>query len=265
MGTELHRQHLLHGWVQRNHDGLAQKAGYPQECINEIHGSWFDPSNPVIKFNGSLRDDMFEDMETQAETADLVLVLGTSLAEQKNADQCVTKPANKSLHGTALGSVIISPQRTVQDGAASLRIFAKADDVMIALARELNLGPQAFGQSEAWRRSADFFMKQSRILVPYDRNGHRSDTVQTYWDLSCGQRIRISKHNNLEGARQPRDMQITADMAGVVSGDEMSCSISININGTSKRLGLWWLDAAAAGEVKNLPILNINPREVSIS
>ena len=31
---------LLHGWVQQNHDGLPQKAGFPQENINEIHGSW---------------------------------------------------------------------------------------------------------------------------------------------------------------------------------------------------------------------------------
>ena len=36
----LHRAGLLHGWVQQNHDGLPQKAGFPQEHINEIHGSW---------------------------------------------------------------------------------------------------------------------------------------------------------------------------------------------------------------------------------
>jgi hypothetical protein len=24
----------------------ANQAGFPQEDINEIHGSWFDPSNP---------------------------------------------------------------------------------------------------------------------------------------------------------------------------------------------------------------------------
>ena len=29
---------LAHGWVQQNHDGLPQKAGWPQERINEIHG-----------------------------------------------------------------------------------------------------------------------------------------------------------------------------------------------------------------------------------
>merc|ERR1712093_299411 len=52
----LGRQGLIHSWVQQNHDGLPQKAGFPQECINEIHGSWYDPCNPVVKYSGSLRD-----------------------------------------------------------------------------------------------------------------------------------------------------------------------------------------------------------------
>merc|ERR1719478_1122863 len=77
--AELNRQNLLHGWVQQNHDGLPQKAGYKQEDINEIHGSWFDPSNPVVKYSGTLRHDLCEDMEMQATSADLVLVMGTSL------------------------------------------------------------------------------------------------------------------------------------------------------------------------------------------
>merc|ERR1719197_410237 len=114
--AELNRQNLLHGWVQQNHDGLPQKAGYKQEDINEVHGSWFDPSNPVVKYSGSLRHDLFEDMENQADIADLVIVLGTSLTGL-NADQCVTKTADRSRYGLALGSVIISPQRTSQDGA----------------------------------------------------------------------------------------------------------------------------------------------------
>merc|ERR1711988_1587410 len=58
--AELNRQDLLHGWVQQNHDGLPQKAGYRQEDINEIHGSWFDPSNPVVKYTGNLRGDLCE-------------------------------------------------------------------------------------------------------------------------------------------------------------------------------------------------------------
>merc|ERR1719236_103877 len=122
MLAELNRQNLLHGWVQQNHDGLPQKAGYRQEDINEIHGSWFDPSNPVVKYSGSLRDDLFEDMTRQADTSDLVLVLGTSLGGL-NADQVATNAAERSVvgRGGALGTVCINLQQTEQDGIMTLR------------------------------------------------------------------------------------------------------------------------------------------------
>lgn len=44
------------GWIQQNHDGLPQKAGLPQEQINEIHGAWFDPRyehDAFILFSGA--------------------------------------------------------------------------------------------------------------------------------------------------------------------------------------------------------------------
>jgi hypothetical protein len=63
--------------VQQNHDGLPQKAGYPQADLNEIHGAWFDPSNPVVKMTGFLREDLVQWLEREQELADLVLCLGT--------------------------------------------------------------------------------------------------------------------------------------------------------------------------------------------
>ena len=45
----------VHSWIQLTSDGLAQKAGCPQALVNDIHGSWFDPSNPVIVKNGCIR------------------------------------------------------------------------------------------------------------------------------------------------------------------------------------------------------------------
>mmetsp|Transcript_66102 Transcript_66102/g.138068 ORF Transcript_66102/g.138068 Transcript_66102/m.138068 type:complete len:681 (+) Transcript_66102:166-2208(+) len=92
LGTE----GLLHGWVQQNHDGLPQRAGFPQSLINEIHGSWFDPSNPVVKYSGSLHDRSYPWMRSDADLADLVIVLGTSLGGL-NADQVATKCADRSL------------------------------------------------------------------------------------------------------------------------------------------------------------------------
>ena len=42
----MHHAGYLQYFVQQNHDGLPQKAGFPQSALNEIHGSWYDPANP---------------------------------------------------------------------------------------------------------------------------------------------------------------------------------------------------------------------------
>jgi NAD-dependent SIR2 family protein deacetylase len=261
--AELNRQNLLHGWVQQNHDGLPQKAGYRQEDINEIHGSWFDPANPVVKYSGCLRGDLCEDMETQAQTTDLVLVLGTSLTGL-NADQCVEYTAARATRGKALGSVIISPQRTAQDGKASLRIFAKADDVMTMLAAEFSFGPRAFGRGARVKRSADLFTKCNKVLVPYDKNGNRSTKVQTYWDLSPGQKVRLGSNHNVKGAQQPQDQHITSKTLGTIAArDEKTCSIGVNFEGVNKKLGLWWLETAMRGGVAQLPFVNVDAQEMN--
>eukprot|EP00931_Biecheleriopsis_adriatica_P003799 TRINITY_DN105558_c0_g1_i1.p1 TRINITY_DN105558_c0_g1~~TRINITY_DN105558_c0_g1_i1.p1 ORF type:complete len:664 (+),score=122.53 TRINITY_DN105558_c0_g1_i1:42-2033(+) len=104
----LGREGLLHGWVQQNHDGLPQKAGFPQERINEIHGSWYDPSNPVVKYSGSLHDRSYPWMREDANTADLCLVLGTSLGGL-NADQVATKTAERSLLPPAPPAGVLAP------------------------------------------------------------------------------------------------------------------------------------------------------------
>ena len=45
--TALYRSGLIKGWVQQNHDGLPQKAGFPQSAINgklNVSASTFVPS-----------------------------------------------------------------------------------------------------------------------------------------------------------------------------------------------------------------------------
>ena len=44
--------------------------------MNEIHGAWFDPSNPVVQFDGSLRGDLFADLLLWEEKTDLCIALG---------------------------------------------------------------------------------------------------------------------------------------------------------------------------------------------
>lgn len=90
----LHRAGHLKHWVQQNHDGLPQKAGFPQEAINEIHGAWFDPSNPVVPMSGTLRGDLMEWLLQEEQDADLVLAMGTSLCGM-NADRMVKTPGKR--------------------------------------------------------------------------------------------------------------------------------------------------------------------------
>jgi len=262
--ADLNNLGFLHGWVQQNHDGLPQKAGYRQEDINEIHGSWFDPSNPVVLYSGSLRGDLCSDMRDWAKTADLVLVLGTSLSGL-NADQCVTKTAGRSLpqrqgtDQTSLGSVIISPQRTPEDGKATLRIFATADEVMTALAKEFNVQVRL---DPAQRRAP--FSRQLRVKVPYDKDGRKSSKVQTWWDLSPGARVRVSGHNNIEGAQQPAYLGITPKMVGeALPVNDRTCCLSIRFpdHPHTMQLGVWWIDAALRGGVEYLPVVNIDAAE----
>ena len=146
-----------HVWrfIQQNHDGLPQKAGLPQGLCNEIHGGWFDPSNPVVAMTGGLREDLFSDLLRVEQEADLVLALGTSLCGM-NSDRVVVSAAARARGAAASagqqeqeqqeqeqqeqhGSVIVSLQRTVHDANSSLRIFALIDDVMGLLVEELAL------------------------------------------------------------------------------------------------------------------------------
>lgn len=138
----------LKWWCQQNHDGLPQKAGMPQHVVNEIHGAWWDPSNPVVKMDGNLRDDLFEELLLWERNADLCLAIGTSLSGM-NADRLVEttaaaamkrrnkkKSADRSFLG---GSVIIGIQCTRLDSVAALRIYANIDKVMGMLAEEMQL------------------------------------------------------------------------------------------------------------------------------
>ena len=61
--TELIKKDHVKHWLQQNHDGLAQKSGCPMSKVNEIHGSWYDKSNPVVKMNQSLKTENYEQME----------------------------------------------------------------------------------------------------------------------------------------------------------------------------------------------------------
>ncbi|CAE8626753.1 unnamed protein product [Polarella glacialis] len=251
----LGQQGIIHSWVQQNHDGLPQKAGFPQELINEIHGSWYDPSNPVVKYCGCLHDRSFPWMEDDAETADLVLVLGTSLGGL-TADQVATNAAQRSKKPAgALGTVCINLQQTALDGEMTLRLFGKSDKLLAVLLRKLGL-QQPRPEPMRWPT-------MSRALVPYDADGRRlpAGCKKKMWlDFSDGQKVRLTKGHNVQGAKQPQYMHIHVGLGCVIKRDQSTCSFSLQIEGASMRLGIWWLEAAMIGSVDVFPLVNESPR-----
>jgi len=205
--SHLARAGFIHEWIQQNHDGLLQKAGFPQEKINEVHGSWYDPSNPVVKYGGTLRDEEYYWMQDAALTADLVIVLGTSLGGL-NADQVATRAANRSLRGSSLGTVCINLQQTPEDGRMSLRIFGTSDKVLTQVCKSLgedlarNLGLE---EGEELSLTAPSWTSDVRALVPYNASGHLVQEGEPWmWlDLSSGKEVRMTEENNLWGCQQP--------------------------------------------------------------
>lgn len=144
MLSALQRHGKLKQVINQNHDALLQKAGFPLEKINEIHGSWFDHRNPVVAMGGSMRKDLVERMEFWAGKADVVLTLGTSLSgltADMLPELCSQRNMDKEGHiiDPFKGLVIVNHQRTRLDYFATLRIFADIDEVMIGLVERLGI------------------------------------------------------------------------------------------------------------------------------
>ena len=146
--TALHKKGCVHEWVNQNHDGLAQKAGFPLSCLNEIHGSWFDSRNRVLMMDDALRPDLLRRLVAWEAKADLCLAMGTSLCGM-TAD-CVATTVGEAaqragagtqlgVDGVPLGLVIINLQQTKQDAKASLRMFATTDTVMAMVRKRMRL------------------------------------------------------------------------------------------------------------------------------
>lgn len=251
--VELYRQRLLKRWIQQNHDGLPQKAGLPQEAINEIHGAWYDPSNPVVKMDGKLRTDLFDDMLDWEERTDLTLALGTSLCGM-NADRVFSTVAKKAKTGdpSSLGGVVINLQETCVDSLCALRIFARLDDVMELLASELHI---EVPEETAYQPmlTAGMTATLDVFQIPYDKDGKilRGNTVKkSTLDLRVGARIKVNSGPH----RSVRGKVIRKTIGG-------HYDIELTQVGMSKstivyKFGSWWIQAAVNGTMDEIPIVN---------
>ena len=246
--TALHAARLLEGgWVQQNHDGLPQKSGLPQAAINEIHGAWFDPSNPVVPMDGTLRPDLIEALERTIAKTDLCLVAGTSLCGM-NADRVATTTARRALRDNqTLGTVIINLQRTVVDGECQLRIYATIDEALRLLVEELGLSVPDRASCAA---PVPCPGHEDVFEVPYDAEGRRSSTATTLLDLRRGSRLKIVGQPDWDAER--------CGTVGTVMGKDESGNYVIHLpwggDRKGRTLGAWWVAAAQEGSVPTIPV-----------
>jgi len=247
--TALEKAGYLKYWVQQNHDGLPQKAGFPQEKMNEIHGGWFDPSNPVVPMSGNLRGDLFDEMCKMEKKADMCLCLGTSLSSI-NADRMASTPANKSLKKKAIGTIIINLQQTCLDEECTIRVWSKLDDAFQILFKELQLEKFTDFVPPSWP-AGDLFE------IPYDKEGKLSDKVKTTFNLEVGAKIRICT----DGAKNEG---ATGSISRVRPDNNWTVELNENERICRRVLGRWWIDAALRGAVKQLPFVNIDAVETQI-
>eukprot|EP00746_Dinoflagellata_sp_MGD_P164554 gnl/MRDRNA2_/MRDRNA2_93252_c0_seq1.p1 gnl/MRDRNA2_/MRDRNA2_93252_c0~~gnl/MRDRNA2_/MRDRNA2_93252_c0_seq1.p1 ORF type:complete len:447 (+),score=104.27 gnl/MRDRNA2_/MRDRNA2_93252_c0_seq1:76-1416(+) len=237
--------HLKH-WIQQNHDSLPQKAGFPQHALNEIHGSLHDPANPIVPYEGSLRDDLYNWMKVWELKNDLCLALGTSLSGF-NVDGVAEVAAARFQAKRSLGLVIINLQQTEYDECCSLRIFARIDDVMELLAQELGIADEVSSLEARYEPdlAGGVLVEDDVFLVPFDCNGNPSAERMT-WDLREGKRVRLTGG--------PYEGDVGTIMGKNHNGDYRIRFVdSINPIFNAKRrpfslwLGNWWLEQATKG------------------
>ncbi|CAE7041357.1 SRT1 [Symbiodinium sp. CCMP2592] len=239
----------LKHWVQQNHDGLPQKAGFPQKDINEIHGAWWDPSNPVVPMDGTLRSDLIQWMLDWESRADLCLALGTSMVGM-NADRMAVSPAKRAqrMHrDEALGTVIVALQQTQYDKISSLRIFARLDDVLRELASLLNLDVAS---------GAVLTQRRQEAIIPYGRDGRKSATAQLQLDLRVGSKLRVVDQPDWDQAKYgeicqvmeaPEELAKQGHVQLLFPGEGLKKSVT-------RFLGGWWIEAAINGELEKIPV-----------
>jgi len=259
--TQLHHEGALHGWIQQNHDGLPQKAGMPQHAINEIHGAWYDPSNPVVAMSGSLRHDYFQQLLEWEDSCDLCLAIGTSLAGM-NADRVVETVGRRAVGGMAgkLGAVIISIQETRLDDVAALRIFAPIDEVAAMLAEALAMAvpeyipyepdvPQEMRECEVYQ--IPYHSKTGARLADDHGSAEPGGATMTALDLRVGAEVKLTNGPH-------------AGSIGRVTGkDHMghyNILVKVKVKGSfyspwPMTMGSWWVEGAVKGLLESMCVV----------
>eukprot|EP00325_Prymnesiales_sp_UTEX-LB-985_P024831 CAMPEP_0174718066 /NCGR_PEP_ID=MMETSP1094-20130205/27960_1 /TAXON_ID=156173 /ORGANISM="Chrysochromulina brevifilum, Strain UTEX LB 985" /LENGTH=384 /DNA_ID=CAMNT_0015918095 /DNA_START=43 /DNA_END=1197 /DNA_ORIENTATION=- len=240
--------HLKH-WIQQNHDSLPQKAGYPQHCLNEIHGSMHDPANPIVPYEGTLRNDLFDWLHEWQTRADLVVAMGTSLSGF-NVDSIADAAGSPSHRG--LGLVIINLQQTPYDDRCALRIFGRLDSVLELLAVELAIDERVLPMDHDFVPdiAPGALIEDDMVKVPFD--GETGEPVPdeptrwATWDLRIGSRVKLTG-GTYEGDVGTVMNKRTDGAYRIRFEDSINPTFNVKRRPFSLWLGSWWLQEASHG------------------
>ena len=211
---------------------------------------------------GNLRADLFAQLLRWEKEVDLCLTLGTSLAGM-NADRVAVSCGERAQQGRGLGTIIVNLQRTKKDHLASLRIFARLDDVLVALAERLGIPAAAYADEpcltapSAASETAD--PGRDVFLIPYDAKGRRvaaadgGSACRRALDLREGARVRVTAgpYSGDEGIvrGRRRDGHFDIVLAHQVS-EKMVAQVPV-------LLGSWFVDGALAGSLPTVPVVSV--------
>jgi len=144
-----------------------------------------------------------------------------------------------------LGVVIINSQQTRLDALASLRIFARLDLVLQLLCTELDVSVPSSSPRRELPSSSDVWEG-----LRYGPDG---------WPLPDGDGVTLDLREGMQivltnGNPGLRD----AGLVGSVGSKTKQGNYSINLSdGNRCYLGRWMLEAAAIGQLKRLPLVNL--------
>lgn len=212
--------------------------------------------------SGSLRDDLFSWLCEWEEKADFCLVVGTSLAGM-NADRIAVQTAKRcSSHlPNQYGIAIINLQRTPYDSSSSLRIYAKIDDVMELLLKELDVAMPSGEDHKIYQlpelKPEEMIEEDVYVLKYYDEEGNKlehpaQEGKRMILDLREDAKVKLTRgmyggHKG-EATNRHREGHYRVRIFHPLKGTFMAPKIHT--------LGVWWIEAAIKGEVPYVPVVN---------
>ena len=176
----LHQHGLLHCWAQHGHDGLPQRAGVEAEEVIEVYNSWFDlPENP--------HNLEIEKLRSEVAATDLLVLLETNQADRASVTRQTLLAGMMGEAGKdKLGVVVISRTACSESQHSILNIYSEAEAVLPALLRSLDI----LNIPSSPRTVC--CLHRAQAMVPYDRQGRRTEAGKMMLSLEVGARVKLS-------------------------------------------------------------------------